>query len=162
MTLFPPISRGRPIKSGGELSDRILAGVYGYWAGKCRDGRLPARRDIDPAEIPQLLAHIFLVEVHRSRQRFRFRFRLVGTAVVEWIGRDATGRFMDDPWYGERGKLLCGHYEEVAIDGLARYYIQYASWVPHGRRSYCKLLLPLAADGRTVDMILGCFQATAE
>lgn len=160
--MLPPVSNGRPIKCAGELRDRILSGVYGYWSGKCRDGRLPARRDIDPSDIPHFLAHIFLVEVHRAEDRFRFRFRLVGTGVVEWIGRDATGRFMDDPWYGERGKLLQGHYEEVATDGVARYYVQYAAWVAHARRSYCKLLLPMADDGRCVDMILGCFQASAD
>jgi hypothetical protein len=58
-----------------------------YWLAKRGARSMPARSDIDPADIPALLPHIFLV--HKSDGQFRFR--LVGTAVEQQIGRGLTG-----------------------------------------------------------------------
>jgi hypothetical protein len=64
--------------------------LYHYWLAK-RDGRrMPARRDIDPAEIPALLPHLSIVE----KVDGLFRYRLVGTGVARELGRDLTGRLV--------------------------------------------------------------------
>src|SRR5258706_4642995 len=61
--------------------------LYRYWDGT-RNGRLmPARRDIDPADIPALLPHVSLIH----KPDGQFRFRLVGSAAAEQFGRDLTG-----------------------------------------------------------------------
>ena len=52
---------------------------------------MPARSDLDPAEIPILLPFVLLVEKAAGD---RLRYRLVGTAVVNEVGRDLTGDFV--------------------------------------------------------------------
>lgn len=127
--------------------------LFGYWKGKALD-RLPARRDIDPLDIPAVLPTITMTDVVREGGGHRFRRRLVGTAIAETFGRDNTGCWVDEL------------YEEPALSDLLRAY----DWViehcqprfdhcslPLAERSYIsydRLTLPLAEDGQTVDVLL--------
>jgi hypothetical protein len=61
--------------------------LYRYWLSKCGSGKMPARSDINPADIPALLPYLCIVHKVDSQ----FRYRLVGTAAVEQFGRDLTG-----------------------------------------------------------------------
>lgn len=72
--------------------------LFAYWRSKARPGRLPARKDIDPIDIPKLLPWLSLVEVDWSGEAPRFRFRVVGTSVAERFGRDATGLWFEDAY----------------------------------------------------------------
>lgn len=63
-----------------------IATLHRYWLERHRaDGGLPRRSDIDPLEItraaPDLLPHLWLVDVLRAP--YRFRYRLIGGAVNE-------------------------------------------------------------------------------
>ena len=60
--------------------------LYHYWLAKRGDRAMPARKDINPAEIPVLLPYLVIVD----KAEDRFRYRLVGTAVVEQFGHDFT------------------------------------------------------------------------
>jgi hypothetical protein len=68
------------------VEDPILVKMFKYWDSKRTTRSMPARRDIDPTEIPQLLPHIRLTEILDGVTRFRCR--LVGTAVEEAFGDD--------------------------------------------------------------------------
>jgi hypothetical protein len=129
-----------------------LRQLYAYWRSKAVGGRLPSRADIDPAEIPHLLPHVFLVDVERDP--LRFRFRLIGTQICAWAGRDATGMYVDDAVYGPRGPEVAGQYGEVVARGLAFYIEQPASRPERDYAFYDRIMLPLAEDGRTVNMLL--------
>src|ERR1700741_3932332 len=61
--------------------------LYRYWDGRRNERLMPARKDIDPADIPALLPHVSLIH----KPDGQFRFRLVGSAAVEQFGRDLTG-----------------------------------------------------------------------
>ena len=58
--------------------------LYRYWDGRRNGRRMPARRDIDPADIPGLLPHVSLIH----KPDGQFRFRLVGSAAGTTL--DAT------------------------------------------------------------------------
>ena len=60
--------------------------LYRYWLAKRADRRMPARRDLDPCDIPKLLPYVMIVE----KADDRFRWRLVGSAVAREAGRDLT------------------------------------------------------------------------
>lgn len=135
------------------------ARLYEYWLDIHPGGdRLPGRQHFDPAELgsrhPALLQHLWLVDVERNP--LRFRLRLVGSAV-----------YMTSPF------ARAGHYIDEFIDPVSRTETLQASFTtlvetgepafrrgrPHGlsnrsARPLSRLSLPLAADGRTVDMIL--------
>ena len=64
---------------------------------------MPRRRDIDPIEMPPaLLPHLELVELVGDR----LRYRLIGTAMVDAMGRDATGRFLDQVLAGGHARFV--------------------------------------------------------
>jgi hypothetical protein len=138
------------------IADPIIRQAGLYWRGKIKAGRLPARSDIDPLEIPALLPHIVLWNVEHSP--LRFRGRLVGSHIVEMSGRDATGRYVD--FVDDHG-VVEAEYRAVAASGLPRYQERRAHWPNHDHKYYARLLLPLAQDGRQVDMLFGAINTLA-
>jgi hypothetical protein len=61
--------------------------LYSYWHSKRGTRNMPARSDMNPADIPRLLPYLLIVE----RAADQFRYRLVGSAIVDGLGYDATG-----------------------------------------------------------------------
>src|SRR3546814_529285 len=135
------------------------AQLYAYWLEICPGrGLLPGRQHFDPAELgsrhPSLLQHLWLVDVERNPPRFRLR--LVGSAAYMTSPFARAGHYVDefiDP--ASRAETLqssFGRLVEAGEPGLSRG----RSWAAPGRnaRELSRLSLPLAADGRTVDMLL--------
>jgi hypothetical protein len=61
--------------------------LYRYWLVK-RGGRpMPARSDINPADIPALLTYLIIVD----KVDDQFRYRLLGSALARQLERDVTG-----------------------------------------------------------------------
>lgn len=140
------------IESLLEPANRPFREFYEYWLGKAAGRPLPARADIDPLEIPQLLADIFLMDVVPGPPR-RFRFRLVGTHITELEG-EMTGKFLDEFVPGSPGTPMARHYDEAVAGHI---YLRHETlyWRERGHVSYDVLLLPLSGDGRAVDMLFG-------
>lgn len=138
-----------------DLDDR-LSGLVGYWAEKRHGRRFPARADFDPLELKPLLGHLLMVDVVRGPEdELRFRYRLFGSEFVFYHGADMTGRWLEDianP--GFRDELL-DYYRSVVNQGELR-TLSYDYLVGDRRHRFQAVLLPLAADGKTVNIVLGC------
>lgn len=132
---------------------RLLA----YWQSKCRHDRLPGRRDIDPLDFPDLLPHVSMFDVVHAGDAMRFRIRLLGTANVQLMGGDCTGEYIDARMRPEDAARVLASYRAVVEERRPDYLR--GSLVTPGREHvhYERLLLPLASDGRTVDMLLALF-----
>lgn len=124
-----------------------------YWETKCRHGRLPSRADIDPREIPQLLPHVILLDV--QPEPLDFRFRLIGGGVVAHLSQDWTGAWMSQvPEMRPPNRILGQCRGVVSTASPARSRSNYRG--PHSNIAAEEdVILPLASDGRTVDMLLG-------
>jgi hypothetical protein len=85
-----------------HLDETLLREIYAYWQGKRGLRRMPARRDVDPVEMPLLLPHLLIGEVVDGGAQFRHR--LTGTAIARALGYDPTGRTIDD--------IASGHYRD--------------------------------------------------
>jgi hypothetical protein len=126
--------------------------LLGYW-NRIRGGRsMPARRDLDPAEVHTLLPNLVLIDVAEGVTDFRFR--LMGTAVAAQCSRDHTSKlFSDLEGYGPRGYGWSNHQKVVTRQRPRIGHLPYTgpntSIVAHHNLS-----LPLSSDGRRVDMIL--------
>jgi hypothetical protein len=70
--------------------DPVIARLLEYWDGK-RAGRLmPSRADMDPlVELRALVSHVITYDVVEPGRLYRIR--LVGQAIVDFVGFDATG-----------------------------------------------------------------------
>ena len=140
-----------------------LRALFDYWSGR-RDGSgLPARRDIDPLDIPQLLPHLMLIDVtlpgqvpaKRSGDCVpELRYRLVGTALVRHMGRDTTGLTVGEAYIGTDWEKI--HEDYLYVVSRGRPCLRHNQGVGKDSRTfdYQRLLLPLASDGGCVDMIL--------
>jgi hypothetical protein len=147
----------------GDATDQLTARlqhaehrrVYEYWLRKCRDERLPARADIDPVDLRRQLPRLALVDVLRKPDGLQFRHRLTGTEIVERAGRDPTGKRFDELYSGSYLQTALATYRHVVETGRPHLSERSYPLVPDRQYlQYDRLLLPLAADGRTVDMVL--------
>ena len=135
-----------------EAQPEIVA-IYDYWRRKApADGLLPGRRHIDPAEIPRLLPNVWLVDVVDDARRFRVR--LIGTALVDAGIPLRVGDFIFDRLPSEQRHTL-QEFESVVGTREPLWYRGPVN-LPHDTyvHEIERIFLPLAADGRHVDMLL--------
>jgi hypothetical protein len=133
-----------------------IAELWRYLNAKRPQGGPWRRADVDPVEIPRLLANLWLFDV--VGPPLDFRYRLVGTKIVDSLQADHTGRLLSEVFPDPR----------VSIDTVwARLEFMVESGQPTWRRGYSvaarrdtrdsieNLTVPLAgADGR-IAMIFG-------
>ena len=144
--------------SFGDAPDqKRLHAVYAYWDSK-RNGRaMPSRADIEPADLKPFLPQLVLLDVVGDPPRFRYR--LVGTEVTrvrQGLGKgDPTGEFVDDVTHHQGTAAVLAHYRRVVAE--RRPSIDAGTYTPSPERPWLRfkrLVMPLAADGATVDMLL--------
>jgi len=127
--------------------------LFTYWSGLRREGRLPARVDIDPAGFRRLLPGVCLIDV-RSNPR-DYRVRLAGTGLYGVFGGEITGKRLSEIytpgaaeyWRAELDKIVATARPGAGYHSLA--------WRGAAQMTILWLRLPLARDGRNVDMMLG-------
>lgn len=148
-----------------EAGDPQLRAFYVYWRGRAPDGRLPGRQHIDPLDVPALLPCLMLMDVVPQAAAtpgsalpiLRFRVRVAGGMLVDLIGANPTGQFLDDYVAESRRAQLNDAYTGVVRNRAAHYWVNQL-WTP-GREfvRVQRLALPLARDGETVDMVVACY-----
>lgn len=138
------------------ITDPRLQEGFDYWRRKAASaGRaMPARRDIDPGEIPRLLPDVMLVDVLPGG---RYRYRLIGTANTDAHGINASGRYLDEVLPGpDYRDHVIGLYDECVRSRRPLYseslFISPGSRV--AERHTKVLFMPLAEDGETVNIVM--------
>jgi len=133
--------------------DATLLAVYRYWLDKCGDRTFPSRADIDPTDLAPHLGNLVLIDVERTPMRLRYR--LIGTRITQVMNRDSTGKYYDEIYpepllrqiYASF-QWMIDHYRPLRTFGEAFY--------PDRNFYHYEILnLPLAANGRDIDMVLG-------
>ncbi|HUL05736.1 MAG TPA: PAS domain-containing protein [Candidatus Acidoferrum sp.] len=130
-----------------------LHDLYEYWDAKRRGRAMPSRADLDPVEIPDLLANLILVDVSGSPPQFRIR--LAGTDIVTRYGAELTGKRLDDIDLGSDLAQIKEQYEETALKVVPTYCRHFIETRKRKLLRYERLLMPLSGDGSTVNMLLG-------
>ena len=113
---------------------------------------MPARVDIEPAEIIDFLPFVMLIDVVSDPTDFRYR--LIGTAVVEISKSDMTGRKFSELAGKGPESIVWDNCSQVIASRAP--FSRSAPYVGPAERLWnCEnLLLPLSADGESVNMIL--------
>jgi hypothetical protein len=132
-----------------------LQALLDYWQSiHPEGGGLPGRRHLDPIDIPELLPNIWMIDVRRA-PALRFRFRLVGTEIVKFTGRDMTGFWLDQVYPDYEQTEAFRNHKAVAESGQPGY--RKSGVISNPTRHHIeaeRLYLPLADDGKTVDILL--------
>lgn len=153
MTDIPANRRLIDLSPGEPMHPNILR-LYRYWLDLAPERRLPGRQHIDPLSFHDLLPGIWILDVERNP--LRFRYRLVGTRIVEASGREVTGLYMEEAHPHVRSMPSgLARYIDAANHGLpSRRKGKATLWQHKDYQQVENILLPLARDGETVDMLL--------
>ena len=134
-----------------KIVDQRLQRLHAYWEKERGARALPARTDINPAELRFLLGHLLLLDV--LAEPGQFRVRLQGTELERWMGGNLTGKTLD--------QLPSRQLARAAQESLARAVETKAPFHKIGEqiideipRRFEALILPLSADSVFVNMLL--------
>lgn len=98
------------------------------------------------------MGHIAILDVVGAPPRFRIR--LAGTSIVEYDHADFTGRYLDEAVPAHAQKAIIGPYQACVSQQAPLYDIilsPFRSGIPY---TLCRLMLPCASDGWTIDIII--------
>ena len=139
---------------GFDVWDGSFDPLYQWWREGVDAGRLRGRQDLDPGRFTKLLPRLALIDV-LQRDPLDLRYRLAGTEIFFKSGRDPTGkRFADiysGPYLAEAFETYRGVIDSARPYTSTRTYTREKEG---GFLTYKRLLLPLARDGETVDVVL--------
>lgn len=137
--------------------DLLLQDLLVFWQSKCGpSGRLPGRGDIDPADKPQLLPHLFLIDVDGTGDaRPDYRVRLIGTAQSVIYNGSYTGQTIEQ-MMGSKATLFRHAFDQARQRrGPVGYAGKLVWWFGKEWIDFESIQMPLASDGNTIDMIIG-------
>lgn len=133
--------------------------LYEFWQSiHPGNGLLPGRQHFDPVAFaerhPQLLPHLWLVDVERTP--LRFRLRLIGGKVSLTSPFAGAGQYVDEFIdMAARVETLHSAFARLVETGQPEFRRGGPNPAANSNiRAVSRLSLPLAADGRNVDMIL--------
>lgn len=131
-------------------TDGRLIDLYRLWQAKRHEDRLPARADFGFDDLRLLMGRIAILDVIDGGADFRFR--LYGSNIASAYRGEMTGKSIRAyrphfyakiaPGYRKVVATRQPRYEEIQVDDEMMLY------------RWQRLVLPLASDGATVDMLL--------
>lgn len=129
-------------------SPKILQ-VAEAWKGmQPSPGIIPGRQHFDPSAVGRLLPQVLTLDLVRDGNAVRSaRYRLIGSMIRDAYGEDTAGREVD---------ALPEHFRLAAETGRPVWRLgPPAQTILQGRVTAIEnLVLPLAADGRTADVLV--------
>lgn len=139
-----------------QIGHPSLRRLYEYWDEKRGRRIAPARADIDPVDIPDILPNLFIYRLEWADDGTpHYLMRLFGTALVEAFGRDLTGMEFDDIFGGPEYEVMRLEYDTVARTAAPLCVRHDANWIERDHVVYERMLLPLSDDEKTVDRLIG-------
>jgi len=138
------------------IADDRLKDIYSHWQSIGEEGDVPRVDRFDPLDLIRHLGQLFIVRVEAGGAgdaEALLRYTLIGTKLVDVLGRDATGAVVDETFpadhpVGQVYRYLLIHRVPARTHGRL-------DWVDKEYRRFESVLLPLAeADGR-ISKILG-------
>jgi hypothetical protein len=127
--------------------------LFSYWASLREGGRLPARAQINPDRFKRHLPTVSLIDVRRNPRDYRLR--LAGTGLYGVYGGEITGKRLEQVYSPEACEYWREQLGQVVDERRPAVGCQSMAWRGATHLSILWIRLPLASDGKHVDMILG-------
>ena len=135
------------------LAEDYARAFFDYWREACGGAPMPPVAALDPMRLPKAcLPYMSVLEVEAGTQRLRSR--LVGTALVEQLGHNLTGRYLDEtPVAGPQVERLMWCVREQ------RPYLSEddTTFAPNDYKRYQVLIVPFGDPGAGVQRVVGVF-----
>jgi hypothetical protein len=136
-----------------RVESAAIRGFDAYWRAKAGSRRLPARADIDPAEIKPLLPDIVLLNVEWDPMRFSVRLR--GTRAEQFRPKGTT-KYLDEGTTFAPGRKE-DYIAEMTFVATQQRPAFARDWMISRQgalRDIWAGVWPLSADGARVDMLV--------
>ncbi len=144
-------SLAQPFPLSRTMPPRLVR-VHRFWQGLIRaENAMPFTDDIDLVPLKALSANLMLVDVSPTPQRFRVN--RLGAKIVARLGRDFTGRFVDELGPHEPFNYFIAQASSTVEAGAPTFYCSSAAR-KKSRGGYARIMLPAWGDGR-VALLLG-------
>ena len=141
-------------QTGGQATAvRAHEEIFTYWASRRQGARLPSRASIHPSHFKRHLPTVSLIDVVQNPRDYRLR--LAGTGLYSVYGREITGRTLDEVYNVAAAEYWRAELDKVVEQGRPGVGVHNFAWRGASHVSILWLRLPLATNGRDVDMILG-------
>lgn len=140
-----------PVLSLAEIPSAIIHRLHSYWSSKIgADGAIPLRSDIEPLEMVEILPSIAIIEAVDGR----WRYRLIGTRIVEFVGRDSTGKYFDELHFDRAEPIWHRRYTRV-FGGDVLQGRDVMDWVGREFMPYYWIGLPLRMPDGQIGQAIG-------
>lgn len=127
--------------------------LFEWWQHARKDRKYPSRKDFNPFDFHSALPMLVLVDV--SHDPITFKMRLIGTAVVEYLGEKTGVNLLNI----KGGKATHDRYLKLLEVGDPYFATDLPlSWAESDWKSYNILNLPLSNDGKHIDMFITLVQ----
>jgi hypothetical protein len=137
---------------GDRLREPAMAALFADWCALRREtGGLPRYRQFDPFRFPQMMPSLQVLERDPDGRYFQ---RLAGARVVEKLGVDNKGRYLDqivEPAHFEERR---GHLERVLDTGLPAATRGFLSRPTALSGAFKRLMLPFSRDDGVAGLVV--------
>ena len=141
-----------------RFEDPRLVSVFRYLESLKGDAAMPAAERFDPLDLAPHLGDLFVVRVEQDAERPAggepvLRYSLIGTRLVDALGRDATGLIVAETFpaghpVNDVYRYLLAHRVPVRTFGRL-------DWASREYRRFESVLMPLAGGDGSVVKIVG-------
>lgn len=153
---FPGSRKG----GAGAQPPRGPAEVRAYWEALRRDGAIPARADLDPRGMADVLEQVFVAE---RIGRGLVGLRIAGMALTDLAGTEMKGLPLSVLFTPESRAQLAEVLERVlSLPQVAELQLDAESGIGRPALSARLLLLPLHSNAGPRNLLLGCLATTGE
>ena len=131
--------------------------AYNYWNARKNGNTLPARADLDPADLEHLFPCLAFLDVKlldEQKSDFLFAFRLIGSELTSLFSPLGKAQHFSKRDLKKLSPDLDSLLHQAIADQKACLWSVEAGRDRNNRGEV--VILPLSADGKTVNMLLLC------
>jgi hypothetical protein len=136
--------------------DPRVVEFHRYWLSRRGERRFPARRDIEPTDIPHLLSGIILLDVFYDP--LDFEYRLIGGDIVARSGL-IKGKRLREAAQRNPESTVYENYCRMIASGAPQFLRGHAVslYVPTRKIAVARVHCPLSSDGTVIDKVISYF-----
>jgi hypothetical protein len=136
-----------------EIVAPRLQRLFNDWDHWRRGREFPCRADFTPFDLKYIMGNLSLLDV--TYDPLQFRYRIYASNLAQQIGTEMTNKSIDDIPGGDHARRVRAHFTEVVERRVPMTYMRDKRFTYQGMTHNCEVLvLPLSADGTTIDMLM--------
>ncbi|MEQ9327771.1 MAG: hypothetical protein RJQ21_10805 [Rhodospirillales bacterium] len=130
-----------------------------YWKSLTAGGTIiPSRRAFDLLAVPSLTARYAIIEWFDDGKSRKLRYRYFGSTHQVYIGRDLTGRLIDDVWDALTTEIAYDLYGGLSKTGKPHFWKRAVEFAGSTSMGFNRLICPLEETDGQPRMFIGLWK----